>query len=38
VKRLEIVTRKGETASKEELAENRRAACARLRVAEKLID
>ena len=38
VKRLEIVTRKGETASKEELAANRRAACARLRVAEKLID
>jgi 16S rRNA (cytosine1402-N4)-methyltransferase len=37
VKRMEIVTRKGVTASKEELAENRRAACARLRVAEKLI-
>lgn len=37
VKRLEVITRKGVTASAEELAENRRAACARLRVAEKLI-
>ena len=37
VKRMEIITRKGVNASKEELAENRRAACARLRVAEKLI-
>ena len=37
VKRMEIITRKGVTASKEELDENKRSACARLRVAEKLI-
>ena len=37
VQTLEIITRKGVTAGKEELTENRRAACARLRVAEKRI-
>jgi 16S rRNA C1402 N4-methylase RsmH len=34
---MEIITRKGITASKEEQDENKRSACARLRVAEKLI-